>query len=406
MNEKDIAEALKKHTEAKARYIGDFIRASLQDLSPNADGESIWGNSAKDEYSKARFIKELTHKLNDFPIPSDILNTPFSRGHTETAIRAKLNRFTESVGLSVEEILKQLEKKKEQSASGVATSGWEAFNKITLQKMRDIPPPNLMDAFRELLVNKATDGAKQFEEGDLDMSRIAEYWKGDIFTTVTQEKKKLNVYVFQDISGSMGDSIDEDLVYSSRTKKISALASESKYKIVNEIIHGLFTVIEEAKGLGLPIEFSYIFWGSYLRVIKDIALEEDFDSFQKRLLNLDYQSDGNTVVTDVIHFCEKIESSGPNEKNLIIILTDGDFGRSQNFRDGKDGKKEFFGPAENTWDIIEKHPLPYTTLWFPIGFTPKGSALKYMGDIQTKTRMDIFQVILSKVQEVIDQIYA
>ena len=323
---------------------------------------------------------------------------------------AVFKKISEDLGITGKEILAKLQAQKKKAAQSASHQPspftWNKFNQLNAKLTANTPPPNLHEAFREMLISKAQENEKQYDEGTLDPSRIAEYWKGDIFSLPIEEKRtKVRVYVYRDFSGSMDEVLGLHIVEAedkATAEKVQASGTMdlTKTKIIDEIFVALFETLYEAQDLGLPIRFFLGYWDTSLVILKDIDQEMTLQQLQQEMAN--HPNDGGTNIQEVVRHYVKIEPDA-QEKVIVIVLSDGDLGASNDFN--LDGSDVHPSSRMSGYDLIKRHPTGHIHLWFPIGFKPNANAKEIFGDYQTHTRIDVYQAIMGALQRVLDQIY-
>ena len=333
-------------------------------------------------------------------------NAMFTEAQNTAEVFKKIATDLGITGKQIVEKLYEQKQKEAQIASHQPSSfTWNKFNQLNAKLTANTPPPNLHEAFREMLISKAQENDKQYDEGTIDPSRIAEYWKGDIFSLPIAEKRnKVKVYVYRDFSGSMDELIGSHIIGAEddATKakiQSSGVMGDTKTKIVDEMFVALFETLYEAQDLGLPIKFFLGYWDTQLTILKDIDEEMTLQALQQEMAN--HPNDGGTNIQEVVKHYVKIEPDA-NEKVIVIVISDGDLGGCPDFnQDGTDMR----GSRLSGYDLIKNHPTGHIHLWFPIGFKPSPIAKAVFGEYQTHTRVDVYQAIIGSLQQVLDQIY-
>lgn len=386
----EIADSLESDLNEGVARVGEQIHDLLEGdefVTPDLRKNGLWGDSINDHKKAYEFRKVLREKIE--LIQSSLINEAIKRLGLNTI---QGNNYSQQLweiffdhGVDEENVFKGLNKKSNQTSPGVmATMGWDTFIDVASVKLEGYPPPDVEQGFRDLLISKAQEGRKQYDEGELDMNRVAEYWKGDIWQNVTESQKKVAVYVYQDVSGSMRYPVSDtgELAKRLSEKDFKSLGNLEKWIVVNEVLQAFFKVASEAAEIGLPIRYAYYLWGSYQRPVKEIDESISYDDLTKRIQREQFTSDGSTDIMPTVHHYREIEPL-PGETVIIIVLTDGMF-------------------TPEGYQLIRNSPTNFVHLWIPVGFTPSPETQDIMGDLPTHSRIEVYDSVLGKLKRILD----
>lgn len=394
------------------KRILDFAEPEKEDRpSPH----EIFGKEGKSSIGYIRAIRLLEKVITDKKIAeANRINTETSDGAVLLAgnlnIQKSLQYLMDESGLSAEALLEQflkiIKRDREKSESVKNPIGWEAFNDYSKAFTPPRLPQNIKRMFLEILNSKLVNEKKSHDTGDLDPEKFPTYYTGDVWSTEEASKPKISVYIYSDNSGSMRAPMSGE--YGDSTEEIPRRES-----VMKDILTGFFEALFEAQASGKAVRWAYAAFGSKYQQRKEI----DEEIPKSKIPSLFVYPTGDENVWEMVKNWKKIEEA-PNEKVIIIVLSDGEFVQFKT-EDSKTKSDVKYEP----YQLIMKNNKRFVHIWIPIDFDPIGGdyrvgkydfpeedglaiakrrkkdAIALYGDLKTSTKQEVFTALALQLKK-------
>ena len=330
--------------------------------------------------------------------------TPSSAGADN--IKEGLGYLAKSAGLDAGAILEQYRAVKNREALEADNVenpvGWDAFNDMSA-KLRPVGlPSRIKDLFIRIINSKVTTEKKSHDTGDLDPSKFPTYYTGDVWVREEEAKPKVAIYIYSDNSGSM------NMEMSGETTIKPGEDIQSRNDVMKEILTTMFQVLIEAQESGKALRWAYAVFGR--EYVQRKRIDETIS--KSKIPGLFVRPNGDENIWEVVKDWKKIESE-PNERVIIIVLSDGEFVQTHT-TDMQTGKSVVYEPYE----LISKNNKTYNHIWIPIDYDPatghygsgdigrrrKETAIKLYGGLKTTTKGQLYDVLARQLKKALDKL--
>ena len=234
--------------------------------------------------------------------------------------------------------------------------GNEVVNKDTLR-----------ERIKEYFRNRPFTMLKHNDTGSIDGQKLPNYYNGDVFQDVSQEEQRVRIHFYIDISGSM-------------SHRFSNRETKARVYFLTQIFGDILEGIEENK-YAQKIDYKITLYNDNLALIKEFDDEFPIELILKSMSN----TGGSTDIKNVVDDIKKIDKEKGSDKNIVIVLTDGDF-------------------HDFDYEYISKNEVEFPIVWIGIGFSSKKPQAKELfKNFMCETVYELYEALVTTLQEQIDQ---